>query len=102
MGLCLGPGTINITLFLRISYYSLIIRLQLSAIMYSKSLILLTSGAALVAGITPAGFTPASNTDLMVVYGQIAATNGAVVDRACEFPFFSEEIVVEYLGADPN
>lgn len=50
--------------------------------MYSKSLIVLSSGAALVAGITPSGFTPVSNTDLAVVYGQVAATNGVLVDKA--------------------
>lgn len=50
--------------------------------MNSKTLNVLSFGAALVAGITPAGFTPASNTDLAVVYGQVAATNGVVVDKA--------------------
>lgn len=50
--------------------------------MYSKTMIVLSSGAALVAGITPSGFTPASNTDLTVVYGQVAATNGVLVDKA--------------------
>lgn len=49
--------------------------------MFSKSLVVISS-AALVAGITPSGFTPASNTDLSVVYGQVAATNGVLVDKA--------------------
>lgn len=53
--------------------------------MYSKTLIVLSSGAALVAGITPTGFTPATNNDLAVVYGQVAATNGVLVDKASKF-----------------
>lgn len=52
--------------------------------MHSTALLVLSSGTALVAGITPSGFTPASNTDLMVVYGQVAATNGVLVDKAGE------------------
>lgn len=53
--------------------------------MQSTALFVLSFAAALVAGITPSGFTPASNADLMVVYGEVAATNGVVVDRACKF-----------------
>lgn len=52
--------------------------------MLSKSLIALGTGAALVAGITPSGFTPASNVDLMVVYAQTAATNGVLVAKDSE------------------
>lgn len=58
--------------------------------MFSKSLVVISS-AALVAGITPSGFTPASNTDLAVVYGQVAATNGALVDKASK----SKSILVD-------
>lgn len=50
--------------------------------MISKTLIPLVSAAALVAGITPSGFAPASTTDLIVAYGQTAAMNGVVVDKA--------------------
>ncbi|KAH8900788.1 PEBP-like protein [Thozetella sp. PMI_491] len=50
--------------------------------MYSKSLIALAAGAALVAAKTPSGFTPASTTDLIVTFGKTEAMNGVVVDKA--------------------
>lgn len=52
--------------------------------MVYKTIIPLVSAAALVAGKTPSGFTPASNTDLLVAYGTTAAMNGVVVDKAGE------------------
>lgn len=52
--------------------------------MTSKTFVLMVSAAALVAGKTPSGFTPTSNTDLIVTYGQTVAMNGAVVDKAGE------------------
>lgn len=50
--------------------------------MLSESLVALWAGATLVVGKTPSGFTPASNTDLIVVYDQLAAMNGVEVDQA--------------------
>lgn len=50
--------------------------------MVSKTFIVLGTGAALVAGKTPSGFTPASNVDLVVAYGTTSAMNGVVVDKA--------------------
>ena len=50
--------------------------------MLSNPLLPLWAGATLVVGETPSGFTPNSNNDLIVVYGQIAAINGVVVDPA--------------------
>lgn len=50
--------------------------------MLSKPLLALWAGATLVVGITPSGFTPNSNTDLIVAYGQTAAMNGVAVDQA--------------------
>lgn len=50
--------------------------------MFSTLFIALVAKATLVVGRTPDGFIPKSNTDLMVLYGQTAAMNGAVVDKA--------------------
>lgn len=47
-----------------------------------KPLLALWVGATLVVGKTPSGFTPNSDNDLVVVYGQIAAMNGVVIDQA--------------------
>lgn len=49
--------------------------------MLSTLFIALVAKATLVVGRTPDGFVPNSNADLMVVYGQTAALNGAVVDK---------------------
>lgn len=54
----------------------------LLSVMLSKPLLALWAGATLVVGKTPSGFTPASNTDLIVVYDQTAAMNGVEVDQA--------------------
>lgn len=51
-------------------------------VMLPKPLLALWAGAALVVGKTPSGFTPTSNTDLIVLYGQTVAMNGAEVDQA--------------------
>lgn len=50
--------------------------------MISKPLLALWAGATLVVGKTPSGFTPGSDTDLIVVYGQTVAMNGVDVDQA--------------------
>ncbi|KAL1849875.1 hypothetical protein Daus18300_013132 [Diaporthe australafricana] len=50
--------------------------------MISKYLIALWAGATLVVGKTPSGFTPNSDTDLILLYGQMPAMNGVVVDKA--------------------
>ncbi|KAJ0116620.1 hypothetical protein J7T55_009770 [Diaporthe amygdali] len=50
--------------------------------MIRKPLIALWAVATLVVGKTPSGFTPASDTDLIVVYGQTPAMNGVAVDKA--------------------
>lgn len=50
--------------------------------MISKYSIALWAGATLVVGKTPSGFTPNSDTDLIVLYGQTPAMNGIVVDKA--------------------
>ncbi|KAG6358450.1 hypothetical protein INS49_014334 [Diaporthe citri] len=50
--------------------------------MLSKPLLALCAGATLVVGNTPSGYTPNSNTDLIVAYGQTAAMNGVVVEQA--------------------
>lgn len=50
--------------------------------MLSKPLLALWAGAALVVGKTPSGFTPTSNSDLIVVYDQTAAMNGVEVAQA--------------------
>jgi hypothetical protein len=49
----------------------------------------LWAASTLVVGKTPQGFVPKSNTDLFVVYGQTAAMNGAVVDKAGNSDLFS-------------
>lgn len=57
-----------------------------------RSLLLaLVTAAALVAGRTPEGFTPGTDTDLVVLYGRVAPPDGAVVDKAGtskQFTFF--------------
>ncbi|KAI3400362.1 hypothetical protein diail_3379 [Diaporthe ilicicola] len=50
--------------------------------MISKVSVALWAGATLVVGKTPSGFTPSSDTDLIVVYDQTPAMNGVVVDKA--------------------
>lgn len=54
----------------------------LLSVMLSESLLALWAGATLVVGKTPSGFTPASDTDLIVVYDQTVAMNGVEVDQA--------------------
>lgn len=51
-------------------------------VMLSESLLALWVGATLVVGKTPSGFTPASDTDFIVVYDQNVAMNGVEVDQA--------------------
>lgn len=51
--------------------------------MYPGALTILAAGAGLAAAKTPSGFTPASNTDLIVTYGSTAAMNGVVVSQNC-------------------
>lgn len=48
--------------------------------MFSRSsLVVLATSVALVAAKTPSGFTPASNTDLIVTYGKTSPLNGVVI-----------------------
>lgn len=57
--------------------------------MLLKRFIALWATSALVVGKTPEGFVPKSNADLIVVYGQTAALNGVVVDKAGNSAFSS-------------
>ncbi len=50
--------------------------------MVSQSLAVLVAAASLVLAKTPVGFTPSSNTDLVVIYSGISADNGAVVSKS--------------------
>lgn len=52
--------------------------------MVSYALTVLAAASAALAA-TPAGFTPASQTDLIVQYGSLAI-NGQVVQRSCRSP----------------
>jgi hypothetical protein len=49
--------------------------------MLSQSLAVLVASAAVSLAKTPAGFEPASNTDLIVEFSNIAALNGAVLPK---------------------
>jgi hypothetical protein len=53
-------------------------------IMLSKSFAVLVAAATVSLAKTPTGFEPASNTDLIVEYSNLAALNGAVVSKECK------------------
>ena len=64
--------------------------------MLLKRFIALWAASTLVVGKTPGGFIPTSNTDLIVIYGQTAAMNGAVVDQGGNAAFSSVSISLGY------
>lgn len=49
--------------------------------MFSQSVAVLVAAVTLACAKTPSGFQPASNTDLIVEYSNVAALNGAVVSK---------------------
>lgn len=53
------------------------------------------AAAALSSAVTPAGFQPAAQADLLVLYGNLAAVGGLVVARDCESRRIAERAQTE-------